>query len=497
MKPRVRFAPSPTGYVHIGGLRTALYNYLFAKNQGGTYLVRVEDTDQTRLVGDAIEGMIDAMTWAGVEHEEGPFIDSETGDVVQKGAYGPYIQSERLALYKEHADVLLDKGAAYYCFCSKERLDSVREAQKAAGETPKYDGCCRGLSREDAENRIAAGDSHVLRLKLPENRVIEFEDAIKGKIEVNTNDMDDQVLMKADGFPTYHMAVVVDDHHMGITHVVRGDEWLISTPKHIFTYEAFGWEAPQFVHLPVILGQNKKKLSKRQGDVAVEDFKAKGYLPEALVNYIALVGWSPEDGEEIMDMPTLIEKFSFDRVSKSSGVFDVDKLNYINNHYIKAYDLDQLTALCKPYFIEAGFADEATFDAAYDRHKKIVSVLRERLNKLEDIKAYFELFTNHTFELEDEEAAEMIGMAHVGAMLECFEKELSAYPNILAADVKKALKAVQKETGHKGKNLFMPVRVAVTGQVHGPDIAEVIEILGLENTLKRVSYSREKFCTAK
>ncbi len=497
MKPRVRFAPSPTGYVHIGGLRTALYNYLFAKNQGGTYLVRVEDTDQTRLVGDAIEGMIDAMTWAGVAHEEGPFIDAETGDVVQRGAYGPYIQSERLALYKEHADILLDKGAAYYCFCSKERLDGVREAQKAAGETPKYDGCCRTLSREDAEKRIAAGDSHVLRLKLPENRVIEFEDAIKGKIEVNTNDMDDQVLMKADGFPTYHMAVVVDDHHMGITHVVRGDEWLISTPKHIFTYEAFGWEAPQFVHLPVILGQNKKKLSKRQGAVAVEDFKAKGYLPEALVNYIALVGWSPEDGEEIMDMPALIEKFSFDRVSKSSGVFDVDKLNYINNHYIKAYDLDRLTALCKPYFIEAGFADEATFDAAYDRHKKIVSVLRERLNKLEDIKAYFELFTNHTFELEDEEAAEMIGLEHVGAMLECFEKELSAYPNILAADVKKALKAVQKETGHKGKNLFMPVRVAVTGQVHGPDIAEVIEILGLENTLKRVSYSREKFCAAK
>lgn len=494
MKPRVRFAPSPTGYVHIGGLRTALYNYLFAMKNEGTYLVRIEDTDQTRLVDDAIEGMIKAMNWAGVNHMEGPFIDETTGAIVQKGEFGPYIQSERLDLYKKYAEELLAKDKAYYCFCSKERLDEVREAQKAAGQTPKYDGCCRQLSLDEAKARIANGESHVMRLKLPENHMITFEDAIKGTIEVNTNDMDDQVLMKADGFPTYHMAVVVDDHLMGITHVVRGDEWLISTPKHIFTYEAFGWEAPAFVHLPVILGQSKKKLSKREGDVAVEDFRKKGYLPEALINYIALVGWSPEDGSEIMDMPTMIEKFSFDRVSKSSGVFDVDKLNYVNNHYIKNYDLEALTQLCKPYFVEAGFVTSEAFDASLEKQMKIVSVLRERLNKLEDIKQYFELFTNHTFALENEEAQEMIEMEHVKEMLACFVDALKAYPNVTAADVKTTLKAVQKETGHKGKNLFMPVRVAITGQVHGPDIAEVIEILGLDNTVARVVYSMDKFC---
>lgn len=493
MKPRVRFAPSPTGYVHIGGLRTALYNYLYAKKHEGTYLVRIEDTDQTRLVEDAIEGMIKAMDWAGVHHMEGPFIGSD-GHIEQRGDFGPYIQSERLEIYKKYADELVEKDKAYYCFCSKERLDAVREAQKENGQTPKYDGCCRSLSTEEVEKRIANGESHVLRLKLPENHVIEFEDAIKGKIEVNTNDMDDQVLMKADGFPTYHMAVVVDDHLMGITHVVRGDEWLISTPKHIFTYEAFGWEAPAFVHLPVILGQSKKKLSKREGDVAVEDFRRKGYLPEALINYIALVGWSPEDGSEIMDMETLIDKFSFERVSKSSGVFDVDKLNFINNHYIKNYDLDQLTHLCKVYFIESGFIAENEFEAKFEWLKKVVSVLRDRLNRLDEITAYFDLFTNHTFALEDEEAKAMIEMEHVKDMLGVFSKTIKEFPQITAADVKVALKSVQKETGHKGKNLFMPVRVAITGQVHGPDIAEVIEILGLDATLQRIEYSMNTFC---
>lgn len=332
MKPRLRFAPSPTGYVHIGGLRTALYNYLYAKQNEGTYLIRIEDTDQTRLVEGAIEGMIEAMTWAGVMHDEGPFIDAETRMITEKGDFGPYIQSNRLDIYKKHALDLIDKGHAYYCFCSKERLEEVREHQKAEGLTPKYDGHCRSLSNEEIQQKLAAGVDHVVRLKLPENRVIEFNDLIKGTVSVNTNDIDDQVLMKTDGFPTYHMAVVVDDHYMGITHVVRGDEWLISTPKHLYTYEAFGWDPPQFVHLPVILSHTKKKLSKREGDVAVEDFRRRGYLPEALINYIALVGWSPEDGEEIMSMETLISKFSFDRVSKSSGVFDVDKLNWMNNH---------------------------------------------------------------------------------------------------------------------------------------------------------------------
>lgn len=494
MKPRLRFAPSPTGYVHIGGLRTALYNYLYAKQNEGTYLIRIEDTDQTRLVEGAIEGMIEAMTWAGVMHDEGPFIDAETKKITEKGDFGPYIQSNRLDIYKKHALDLIDKGHAYYCFCSKERLEEVREHQKAEGLTPKYDGHCRLLSNEEIQQKLAAGVDHVVRLKLPENRVIEFNDLIKGTVSVNTNDIDDQVLMKTDGFPTYHMAVVVDDHYMGITHVVRGDEWLISTPKHLYTYEAFGWDPPQFVHLPVILSHTKKKLSKREGDVAVEDFRRRGYLPEALINYIALVGWSPEDGEEIMSMETLISKFSFDRVSKSSGVFDVDKLNWMNNHYLRQHDLDQLTDLAKPHLIKAGFTTEADFDSQFDWLKKIVDVLRERLNKLEDLSLYSTFFTRTDVELEDDEAREIASLEHISDLMKLFLEKLEAAEAVTAEWMKNALKEIQKETGHKGKNLFMPVRVAITGQVHGPDIAVVSEILGKETLKTRVSYFITHFC---
>lgn len=494
MKPRLRFAPSPTGYVHIGGLRTALYNYLYAKQNEGTYLIRIEDTDQTRLVEGAIEGMIEAMTWSGVQHDEGPFIDEATGHIVEKGDFGPYIQSNRLEIYKKHALELVDNGHAYYCFCSKDRLEHVREKQKEEGLTPKYDGHCRTLTKEDVQKKLEAGEDHVIRLKLPADRIIEFDDAIKGKISVNTNDIDDQVLMKTDGFPTYHMAVVVDDHYMNITHVVRGEEWLISTPKHIYTYEAFGWEAPHFVHLPVILGNTKKKLSKREGDVAVEDFRKKGYLPEALINYIALVGWSPEDGQEIMSMADMIQKFSFDRVSKSSGVFDVDKLNWMNNLYIRSYDLDKLTHLCKPHFISGGFTTEEKFDVDYLWLKRIVEVLRERLNKLEEIASYHTFFSMVEFDLEDEESKEIIEMEHVADLLKLFIDKMDGVEILDAEAVKGILKDIQKETGHKGKNLFMPVRVGITGQVHGPDIAIVTEILGKELTKKRIEYSLKHHC---
>ncbi|MBF4695941.1 glutamate--tRNA ligase [Fusibacter ferrireducens] len=492
MSVRLRFAPSPTGYVHIGGLRTALYNYLYAKKEKGQYILRVEDTDQTRLVEGAVEGMIKAMSWAGVMHEEGPMLEDDK--IVEIGEYGPYVQSDRLEIYKKHSEELIEKGHAYYCFCSKERMENVREAQKAEGKTAKYDGHCRHLSKEEVEAKLAAGESHVVRLKLPENRVIEFDDLIKGHIAVNTNDMDDQVLMKADGFPTYHLAVVVDDHYMKISHVVRGDEWLISTPKHIYTYEAFGWEVPQFVHLPVILSQSKKKLSKREGDVSVEDFRKKGYLPEALINFIALVGWSPEDGEEIMSIDELIEKFSFDRVSKSSGVFDVDKLNWMNNHYIKQYDLAQLTELCKPYFVTSGFTTEANFEANKPWFEKIVECLRERLNKLDEIESYFGLLNNNHFELEDQEAEEMISMAHVSALLEALKLKFSEIEVLEVANVKATFKALQKELGVKGKNLFMPIRVAMTGQVHGPDIALLIEIIGKDNAVERIEHSLKTFC---
>lgn len=485
MSVRVRFAPSPTGYVHIGGLRTALYNYLFAQKNKGTYLLRVEDTDQTRFVEGAMEGMIEVMEWAGVPHAEGPML--EEGKVVTKGEFGPYIQSQRNDIYKEHVERLLESGNAYYCFCSRERLDAVREAQKAENKTPKYDGLCRGLSYEEAKKKVAAGEPHVVRLRMPENKDISFNDMIRGNVTVNTAEIDDQVLIKTDGFPTYHLAVIVDDHHMGITHVVRGEEWLISTPKHVFAYEAFGWEAPTFVHLPVILNKDKKKLSKRQGDVAVEDFKKKGYLAEALINYVALVGWSPEDNQEIFSMDELIEKFSFERVSKSGGVFDLDKLNWVNNHYIKEADLDRIVDGCMPFVVEAGLMTAEELNDKRDWFAGIVDLMRERFDKMMDVTEHMSLFLEEDVTPENDEAKEMVEMEHVPEMLSVFAARVDALETLEVASLKAALKEVQKETGNKGKNLFMPTRIAITGQLHGPDLNQMMVILGKETILKRLA----------
>ncbi|SHK47120.1 nondiscriminating glutamyl-tRNA synthetase [Caminicella sporogenes DSM 14501] len=491
MTVRVRFAPSPTGYVHIGSLRTALYNYLFAKNQGGKYILRIEDTDRTRYVEGAIENMLKAMEWAGVVHDEGPFIEND--EIVQRGDRGPYIQSERLDIYHKYIENLLESGHAYYCFCSKDRLDKIREQQRAQGLTPRYDGHCRNIPLEEARRRVEAGEPHVIRLKLPEDTDVTFTDLVRGEVTMNTRDLDDQVLIKTDGFPTYHFAVVIDDHFMGITHIIRGEEWLSSTPKHIILYDAFGWEKPKYVHLPNILNAEKKKLSKRHGDVAVEDFRKKGYLPEALVNYIALVGWSPDDNEEIMDMDEMIEKFSFDRVSKSGGVFDVDKLNWVNSHYIKKADLDRLTNLCIPYLVEAGLIKEDEKDEKYDWVKRIVNTAKERIEYLAQISDYAKRFFGEEVKLESEDVKEVLNEEHVSKLLNIFKEKVSEAEEINNEFGKKVFKTIQKETGIKGKKLYMPIRAALTGQLHGPDIDEVIVILGRENIIKRVEFVKNHY----
>lgn len=491
MTVRVRFAPSPTGYVHIGGLRTALYNYLFAKQKGGKYLLRIEDTDRTRYVEGAVEGMINAMDWAGIPHDEGPVL--EDGQIVEKGEYGPYTQSKRLDIYNEHVEKLIGNGNAYYCFCSKERLEKVREEQKARGLTAKYDGHCREIPLEEAKKRAENGEAHVVRLKLPLDRDVTFTDIVRGKVTMNTNDLDDQVLVKADGYPTYHLAVIVDDYHMGITHIIRGEEWLPSTPKHVMLYEAFGWEAPKYVHLPNILNKNKKKLSKRQGDVAVEDFREKGYLPEALVNYIALVGWNPEDNEEIMSMDEMIDKFSLERVSKSGGVFDVDKLNWVNSHYIKNADLDRLTKLSIPYLIDSGLVTEKDGEERFEWIKKIVKTSQERILYMAQISEYAKRFFGEEVELEDNDVKEIINMEQVPSLLNIFKEKVKSAEEIDEVFGKKVFKEIQKEAGIKGKNLYMPIRAALTGQLHGPDIDLIIAILGRENIINRIEYVEKNY----
>lgn len=485
---RLRFAPSPTGYLHIGGLRTALYNYLYAKKHKGKFILRIEDTDRTRLVDDAIENLIKALDWAGIEYDEGVYI--EDGKIVQKGDYGPYIQSERLDIYRKYVDQLIEQGDAYYCFCSKERIDSVREEQKVKGLIPKYDGFCRTLSEEEIQRKLDAGEDYVVRLKFPKDTDIQFKDEVRGVITMNTDDQDDQVLLKSDGFPTYHMAVVVDDHLMGITHIVRGEEWLSSVPKHVFLYEALGWEKPSFVHLPTVLNKERKKLSKRHGDVSVEDFRAKGYLPEGLVNYLALVGWTPDSNKEIFSMEELIDEFSFDRVAKTGGIFDPDKLDWVNEHHIREYDLDRLTDLAIPYLEEAGLVDETT---DRDLVRSIVSALKDSISKLSDLAPQARIFFGNDIKPENDDAREMLKGEQVPELINAIRDELSKVDQVDEEFSTTVMKRIQKATGIKGKKLFMPTRILLSGQNHGPDLTSIIYILGKENILERLDVMEENY----
>lgn len=481
---RLRFAPSPTGYLHIGGLRTALYNYLFAKANHGKMVLRIEDTDRTRFVEGAIEGLIQSLKWAGIDYDEGVFM--EDGKIVERGDYGPYIQSERLDIYQKYVDQLLEEGHAYYCFCSKDRLDHLREEQKIKGQIPRYDGLCRSVPLDEARERIAKGEKAVVRLKLPENMDIKFHDAVRGDITINTNEMDDQVLMKSDGFPTYHMAVVVDDHLMKITHIVRGEEWLPSTPKHIYLYDCFGWEKPQYVHLPGVLNADHKKLSKRQGDVSVEDFKNRGYLPEGLINYLALVGWSPKDNEEILSMKDLIDQFSFDRVSKAGGVFDKNKLDWVNAHYIKELPIDDLVDLSIPELIKAKLISQDFAQGHRDWLKLLLETVRESLSRIEEVpeKTAF-LFGN--LEVTEEEAKDQLASDQIGDLLGALKEELDSVDQVDQEFAKTVMKRIQKKTGIKGKGLYMPTRAALTGNVHGPELSNIMELLGKEKMLERIN----------
>lgn len=489
---RVRFAPSPTGYLHIGGLRTALFNYLYARHTGGDMLLRIEDTDRTRFVEGALENLLKALKWSGIEIDEGVMLD-EDGKVIQKGDCGPYIQSERVeeGIYDKYIDQLIEEGKAYYCFCSQERIDKVRDQQRADGLTPKYDGLCRSIPLEEAKKRVAAGEPHTVRLKLPVNRDITFNDKIKGKITFNTDDQDDQVLIKRDGFPTYHFAVVVDDHLMGITHVVRGDEWVSSTPKHVYLYEAFGWKAPEYIHLPTVLNKDHKKYSKRNGDGMVEDFIEEGYMPEGLINFLALLGWSPDSEEEIFTMKQLAEQFDFDRVNKTGAVFDKRKLDWVNGHYVRDLSVDELTEKIKPFMIKSGLIDESYPE---DKLKLLAATWQSAIDKFSDAP---ELSTNYFLADKDmtwdEEAVEAIKTDDAKKLIDSFLNHLEEIDEIDEEFASTIMKKIQKETGIKGKNLWFPVRAAITGSVHGPELSNAFVIMGKEKIKERLNYVKENF----
>jgi len=469
---RVRFAPSPTGFVHIGSLRTALFNYLFAKHNNGKNILRIEDTDQTRKAEGAFENLIKVMGSLGIEFDEG---------TVQGGSYGPYLQSERLDIYKKYCEELLSNGAAYYAFETPEEIDEMRKLQQLEGRQTMYDRRARDLTKEEVNENLKNGWPYVIRLKVPLDEEIRFDDIIKGTIKIDTNIIDDQILLKSDGFPTYHLANVVDDHLMKITHIIRGEEWVTSVPKHILIYRALGWEVPKMGHVPLILNRDKSKLSKRQGDVGVEEYLKKGYLKEALINFIALLGWNPGEGEEeeFFSMKQLIEKFTLEKVQSSGAVFNVDKLNWMNNDYIKNYDLDKLTELSLPYFEKAGF------DVSHkELLKKILSAIRVYLNKLDDISGHLKIFTQQEVELENENLKEILIADSSKKVFESLAGKIDNVDKVSPENYKASISEVQKETGIKGKLLFKPVRVALTGSENGPELPVVAEILGKDKILR-------------
>jgi len=472
---RVRYAPSPTGYIHIGNLRTALFNYLFARHHNGVFVLRIEDTDQARKVEGAVENLIHSLNLLGIDYDEGPF---------KGGPYGPYFQSQRLDIYRKYCNELLEKGWAYYAFETPEELEEMRRLQQIEGRQTMYDRRARSLTKSEVEKLLNEGRPYVIRLKVPLDDEVKFEDVIKGTIRIETNLIDDQILLKSDGFPTYHLANVIDDHLMKISHIIRGEEWVTSVPKHILIYKALGWEPPIFAHVPLLLNPDKTKLSKRQGDVAVEDYLRKGYLKEALINFIALLGWNPGEGEEneFFTMQELIERFSLERVHSAGAVFNIQKLDWMNNEYIKRYDIDELTELVLP-FLEEGGID--TSDKI--KIKKILNIVRVYVNKLNELPQHFRMFFVDKVEFENPDYQEVVKTDISKRVFKELILRLQGVSELTAEEFKQATQDIQKSTGIKGKNLFKPIRLALTGKEHGPELPIVAELLGKDKVIKFLS----------
>jgi len=474
-KIRTRYAPSPTGRMHVGNLRSALYEFLVAKHDNGTFMLRIEDTDQERYVEGAVDIIYRTMEATGLIHDEGPDKD---------GGFGPYVQSERMktGIYMDYAKKLIDKGEAYYCFCDKERLASLKTEVDDEGKSITiYDKHCLGLSKEEIDANLAAGKPFVIRQNIPNEGTTTFHDELYGDITVENAELDDMILIKSDGYPTYNFANVVDDHTMNITHVVRGNEYLSSSPKYVRLYDAFGWQVPVYIHLPLITDENHKKLSKRSGHASFEDLIEQGFLTEAVINYVALLGWSPEDNQEIFTLDELIKNFDYHRISKSPAVFDIVKLRWMNGEYLKAMDEDKFFELAKPYLEKALPGD---FDL-----KKIAGMVKTRIEVFPDIEGLvdffrelpeydIEMYTHKKMKTNSETSLEVL--KDVLPILEAQEE----YTN--DALYQTLLKYVE-EKGYKNGYVMWPIRTAVSGKQMTPAGAtEILEILGKEESLKRI-----------
>jgi nondiscriminating glutamyl-tRNA synthetase len=458
---RLRFAPSPTGQLHVGNARTALFNWLLARGQGGTFVFRIEDTDFERSSRESEQAIVEDLRWMGLDWSEG---------VEAGGAHGPYRQSERLHMYRAHAVELMSRRQAYQCFCSAEQLEADRQAALADGRPPKYVGRCRDIPRDAARRRIENGEKAVIRFRVPEAREVVFDDIVRGEVRFHTDVIGDPVLVRSDGVPAYNYAVVIDDALMEITHVIRGEDHISNTPRQLLLYEAFGWTPPRFAHVPLVMGPDHSPLSKRHGATSVAEFRARGYLPEALTNYLALIGWSPGDGEELLPMEELARRFRLEDVGRSAGVFDVEKLAWVNRHYLKQASPDRLARLAIPYLQQAGWLSEASGgDAAF--LEQVVPAAAASVDRLEQIPARLRFLFDYSAMRAVEDPAILAEARAAEAVIVALAQELErAGPLTDRESFRAAAKRVQQQTGQKGKALFHPIRLALTGEAEGLEL---------------------------
>ena len=474
---RVRYAPSPTGYPHVGNIRTALFNWLFARHSGGSFILRIEDTDVSRKIDGAVEAIFDSLQWLGMDWDEGPDVG---------GKYGPYVQSERLKKYRETAERLISQGDAYYCYCSPQRLDEMRAEQTRRKQPPGYDRHCRNLNQEEKDKKEAEAIIPVVRFKSPLEGQIRFNDLIRGEVVFENATIDDFVLLKSDGYPTYHLASVVDDHLMAISHVLRAEEWLPSTPRHLMLYQVLNLEPPQFAHLPMLLGADRTKLSKRHGAVAITEYREQGYLPEAIVNFLALLGWSLDDKTELLSRKELIDNFSLERVSRTAAIFNKDKLEWMNGVYIRSLSPDNFVQRSLP-FLNSGLPPEIKRPLSVDYIRDVLPLIQERAKTLVEVPALTQFF--FISELSYESSLLIVKKMNQELTTKALETSLKRLEQLPVSDeesLETTLRPLAEELELKTGQLFGTLRVAVTGRTVAPPLFQTMTVLGKECCLKRM-----------
>lgn len=480
---RVRFAPSPTGPFHIGGARSALFNWLLARKTGGKLILRIEDTDRERSTPESEENIKAALKWLGMDWDEGVDVGGENG---------PYHQMERLDIYKKYTDKLLAEGKAYYCYCTDEELEEERQSLIKEGKMPRYMGKCRNLTPEQIAQYEAEDRKPTVRFRVPADQQILVRDLVRGDVVFDSNNIGDFVIVKSDGIPTYNYAVVIDDALMHITHVIRAEEHLSNTPRQCLVYDALGFEKPTFGHISLILGKDHTKMSKRHGATSVDQYRQLGYLPEAINNFLALLGWAPNSEQEIFSMEELIHEFSMERVAKNPAVFDIDKLNWINQHYMRQLDAEAYFQVAKPHMIAAGYMTGEEEGEKLAWLHEVVATSQDHVSFAAQIPANVEMYFNDEFDFENEEAEAVLKGETVPTVINMLLEELPQVEALDAAAVKALFKKIQKTTKLKGKDVFMPIRVALTGNQHGPELAAMIPLLGVERSSNRIKASLAK-----